>query len=260
MKKYIIIAVILLIGASNQSFAQKDRTQSIIKSALKGLEYQVKGGLSIGGMSPLPLPAEIRKIDSYSPELNLMLGGEVTKWFTDQHKWGITLGITLEDKAMRTKATVKNYGMTIIGDGGEKVSGRWTGGVQTKARNSLLSFPILATMKLTDRWRIKAGPFFSYVMTRNFSGYVYEGYLRENDPTGPKFEFTGDSKATYDFSKDLKRFQWGLVFGGEWKAFKHLNVFADLNWGMNDIFKKDFDTITFKMYAIYMNVGFGYAF
>jgi len=30
--------------------------------------------------------------------------------------------------------------------------------------------------------------------------------------------------------------------------------------GLNDIFKKDFDTIAFAMYPIYLNVGFGYAF
>ena len=46
----------------------------------------------------------------------------------------------------------------------------------------------------------------------------------------------------------------------EWRAFKHLNVYADLTWGLNDIFQKDFDTITFAMYPIYLNVGFGYAF
>ena len=41
---------------------------------------------------------------------------------------------------------------------------------------------------------------------------------------------------------------------------KHLNVNADLTWGLNDIFQKDFQTITFAMYPIYLNVGFGYAF
>ena len=52
----------------------------------------------------------------------------------------------------------------------------------------------------------------------------------------------------------------GIAIGGEWRAFKHLNVYADLTWGLNDIFKKDFDTIAFAMYPIYLNVGFGYAF
>ena len=51
-----------------------------------------------------------------------------------------------------------------------------------------------------------------------------------------------------------------MQLGGEWKAFKHLNVYADLTWGLNDILKNDFDTISFAMYPIYLNVVFGYAF
>ena len=37
-------------------------------------------------------------------------------------------------------------------------------------------------------------------------------------------------------------------------------VNADVTWGLNNIFQKDFDTITFNMYPIYLNLGFGYAF
>ena len=84
--------------------------------------------------------------------------------------------------------------------------------------------------------------------------------LREDDPTGPKVEFTDGKIATYDFSDDLRHFQWGLQVGAGWRAFKHLNVYADLTWGLNDIFKSDFNTITFAMYPIYLNIGFGYAF
>jgi len=84
--------------------------------------------------------------------------------------------------------------------------------------------------------------------------------LREGDPTGNKVVFADGKNAPYDFSKNLRRFQWGAQLGAEWRAFKHLNVYADLTWGLNDIFQKDFDTITFAMYPIYLNVGFGYAF
>ena len=145
---------------------------------------------------------------------------------------------------METKATVKNYSMEIIGSGGEKLKGNWTGGVQTKVENTYIS----------------AGPFVSFATNRNFSGYVYDGYLREINPTGTKVEFSGDNRASYDFSDNLRKFQWGAQIGTEWKAFKHLIVYADLTWGLNDIFQKDFDTITFGMYPIYLNVGFGYAF
>jgi hypothetical protein len=97
-------------------------------------------------------------------------------------------------------------------------------------------------------------------MDGDFSGHVYEGYLRETNPTGDKINFTNGAIATYDFSGDLRKFQWGVQAGVDWKAFKHLKVHADLNWGLNDIFNKDFKTVTFDMYAIYLNVGFGYAF
>ena len=82
--------------------------------------------------------------------------------------------------------------------------------------------------------------------------------MRTPDQTGSRVDFTGESIATYDFSDNLRKFQWGLQLGGEWRAFKHLNVYADLTWGLNDIFKKDFDTIS--LYPIYLNIGFGYAF
>ena len=33
----------------------------------KKFEYRIKAGFNIGGTLPIPLPAEIRKIESYSP-------------------------------------------------------------------------------------------------------------------------------------------------------------------------------------------------
>jgi hypothetical protein len=170
------------------------------------------------------------------------------------------IGLRLENKGMETKATVKNYSMEIIGSGGEKLKGNWTGGVQTKVENTYFSIPVVALYQLNNRVSFSAGPFVSFATNRNFSGYVYDGYLREINPTGTKVEFSGDNRASYDFSDNLRKFQWGAQIGTEWKAFKHLIVYADLTWGLNDIFQKDFDTITFGMYPIYLNVGFGYAF
>lgn len=46
----------------------------------------------------------------------------------------------------------------------------------------------------------------------------------------------------------------------DWKVFKYLKVYVDLNWGLNDIFNKDFKIVIFDMYVIYLNVGFGYVF
>lgn len=108
--------------------------------------------------------------------------------------------------------------------------------------------------------RLSAGPYISFMTSGDFSGHVNDGYLRKDNPTGDKVKFEGEQIAPYDFSDDLRKIQWGVQAGVDWRAFKHLNVFADLTWGLNDIFKKDFNTITFAMYPIYLNVGFGYAF
>ena len=210
MKKYqsINIIVVLLFVSIFTAQAQEERNQGIIWSYLHGWEYGIKAGFSIGGTSPLPLPKEIRKIDSYAPGIAISIEGNATKWFDP--KWGMTVGVRLENKNMTTEATVKNYSMEILGQGGERISGVWTGGVKTKVHTAGLTIPLMATYKLSSRWNVKAGPYFSYILSREFSGHVYEGYLREDDPTGPKVEFTDDKIATYDFSDDLRRFQWEI--------------------------------------------------
>nr|WP_302829297.1 porin family protein [uncultured Bacteroides sp.] len=270
MKRNILAIALplLLMGIATNLQAQEDRNHSIIWSATHGLEYEVKAGINIGGTAPLPLPKEIRSINSYSPNTCFAIEGNVIKWLDKKEKWGIILGLRVETKGMETKARVKNYGMEIIGitqnpDGStdyRKTKGNWTGMVQTKYSGSFFSIPLLAAYKVSQRVRLQAGPYFSFATSNTFDGYVYEGYLRENGPTGNKVQFKGDSTAPYDFSDDLRKFQWGIQAGVNWRAFKHLTVSGDLTWGLNDIFKKDFKTITFPMYPIYLNIGFGYAF
>ena len=254
-----IVAITCLIFALPAS-AQRSTTQALINAALHGWEYEIKAGFGIGGSAPLPLPAEIRSIDSYNPTLAISLEGTATKWFGEKQKAGLSVGFRMENKNMTTKATTKNYSMEIIGSDGNRLKGNWTGGVKTKVRNSYLTLPILAAYKISSRWNIKFGPYFSYLMDKEFSGEVYDGYLREGNPTGDKIKFEDGAIATYDFSGELRKFQWGLQLGADWKAFKHLKVFTDLTWGLNDIFKDDFKTVTFDMYPIYLNMGFAYAF
>lgn len=256
-KTALLLTALLVISST---YAQEDRNKSLINSYLHGWEYAIKAGFNVGGTSPLPLPEEIRQIDSYSPGISIAIEGNATKWIDAAKKWGITIGLRLENKSMTTKATVKNYGMKVINTNGGMLEGLWTGGVKTKVKNSYLTLPVLADYRLSKRWILSFGPYFSYLTEGNFSGHVYEGHLRTPNETGTRVDFTGESIATYDFSNDLCKFQWGLQLGGEWRAFKHLNVHADLTWGMNDIFQKDFKTITFAMYPIYLNVGFGYSF
>lgn len=263
MGNKILTALICMACSLQASFAQTEnesKHKGLIWSYLNGVSYDVRAGINIGGTSPIPLPQEIRSMDSYSPGLAITIEGYATKWVNARKDIGVSLGLRLDSKSMTADATVKNYDMAIINDTGGKVEGLWTGGVKTKAKMSLLTIPVLGVYKINERWKVSAGPYFSYLMDGDFSGEVYEGYLREGNPTGQKIVFTDGAVATYDFHNDMNHFQWGVQAGADWKAFKHLKVFADLTWGLNDIFQKDFQTISFAMYPIYLNFGFGYAF
>lgn len=239
--------------------AEESKPGALIRSTLKGLEYRIKAGFNIGGTSPIPLPAEIRKIKSYQPGMQIAIEGNVIKWIGDS-RWGTLFGIRLENKGMKTDARVKNYYMVMDSYDGEvlgHVEGNWTGYVKTNVKNSYVTFPFQAIYKVSDRWDVKFGPYISVLTNGDFSGTAYDGYIRDGNPTGPKAEVT---EAAYDFSDELRKFQWGADLGGEWRAYKHLSVYADLTWGLNSIFPKDFKSISFKMYNIYLNFGFGYVF
>lgn len=103
MKKYILASIATLIFGISQISAQSpDGHKGLIWSSLHGLDYEFKAGVNIGGTSPLPLPKEIRKIESYSPGLAITLEGNITKWLDTPKKWGISVGLRLDNKNMTT--------------------------------------------------------------------------------------------------------------------------------------------------------------
>ena len=127
---------------------QAQNPQKILRQTREnGWEFDLKAGINIGGFSPLPLPVEIRSIDSYNPTLAVQLGVDITKWIDSSRTWGVSTGLRFENKNMTTRATVKNYGMEIIGGDGNRMKGNWTGGVRTKVQNTYLTLPVLASWK-----------------------------------------------------------------------------------------------------------------
>ena len=81
--------------------------------------------------------------------------------------------------------------------------------------------------------------------------------MREGNPVGTK---VGVEAASYDFSSDVRTFNWGGEIGAEFAAYRHLTVYADLTWAFNSLFPKDFKSNGFPMYNVYLNIGFGYVF
>lgn len=225
------------------------------------IDYQVKANASIGGSSPIAwgLPREIRKIENYTPLPDLGLEINATKWLSDQQKWGIRVGLRSETKGMKTKARVKNY-HTEISQEGDKLQGYFTGLVETKVKNTYITIPVSAVYKLSPKWNIYAGLYVSSAVDKTFEGNVSDGYLHQDTPVGNKVLFDNDSFATYDYSNEVRTFQWGAQIGTEWYFAGNFFFFPELNYGFNQIFNSDFKTISYSLHNIYLNVGFGYKF
>lgn len=251
MKKIIFTLYAVFVAVA--LFAQDNKSAVTEKEWV----FRIAAGYNLGGSAPLPLPREIRSIDGFNPGLNYALEGSVQKRFKGT-PWGVMLGLRLETKGMETDARVKNYHMEAVNsDGSGKVVGAWTGMVKTRVKNNYLSVPLLATYTIGDRWTLSAGPYIAWMFDGEFTGEAYDGYIRDQNPTGEKAEVTS---AVYDFSSDLESLHYGVQAGGEYRVTERFALYANLQWGLNGIFPSDFGSVTFDLYPIYATLGFAYMF
>ena len=173
--------------------------------------------------------------------------------------WGLQVGIHLENKGMEIDASVMNYHMAIV-RGGESLEGYFTGKIVTEVELWMLTVPITATYSLNDRLHFRLGPYISYVTSHSFKGYVYDGYLRETDPTGPKINMgsTKETRGNYDFSGNMRRFHCGIDAGVDWRITKRWGLFGDITWGLTGVHKSSFKTIEQTLYPIFGTLGITY--
>ncbi len=257
MKRIILSALgfaLCAIPAISKSQDDNHQRQSNSMLHLANYSYYARIGYTLGGTAPIGMPASIRTLHSYSVRPNFTLGVDAHHPFSD--RWGILFGIHFENKGMKTDAGVKNYHMAMK-KGNEVLEGVFTGNVITKVDQSLITIPVQATYDLSEKVRIKLGPYFSYVASHKFEGSAYDGYLRQGDPTGPKVELGTEpgERGDYDFSGDMRNWQVGIDVGLDWYITKRWGASVGLTWGLTEVFKKDFHTIEQPMYPIYGTIG-----
>ena len=233
---------------------EKPLTEGRTVPLLGNYEFRLRAGFNIGGSAPLDFPAQIREICSYNPTMAFSIEGNVTRNINP--RWGIQTGLRFETKGMKTDARVRNY-MMRLSQGGQTIQGLFTGNVITKVKDEYLTIPLMMVYNLNKRWDLKFGGYASFLLNGSFSGIAYDGYIRDRVPTNPKMEI---SEAPYDFSEEIKRFDVGLALGADYMIYKRFSVYADLMWGFNSLFPDTFTAISFKMYNIYLNMGFSYLF
>ena len=221
------------------------------------VEMKARLGYSIGGTAPLGMPASIRSIEAFHVTPNFQLGFDVAKPLRGQ--WGVQTGLMLENKGMDGEVMTKAYRMKVRMDESE-MEGYYTGRVRQKVTEWMLTLPVQATYQLGQKVRVKAGPYVSLLIDKDFSGYAADGYLRKDDPTGLKVVMGNKEGewATYDFTDDMRRWQTGIAVGADCRVASRLGLSADLSWGLTGIHKSDFKTVEQTLYPIYGTIAVTY--
>ena len=209
MKLRNIIYCLLLLAASTAQAQtvpneNEDKWEKWSSRDIHNSGWIIRAGYVIGGTSPIPLPKEIRSINEFKPLGGVTVGADYYHMFGK--RLGIQFGMHLFFEGFHTSADVKNYRMAIT-QGNSYLSGYFTGTDVTNTKMVGVTLPVTATFRMSPRWNVSVGPFFTFVGKGTFDGEVYDnsegiGYLREGDPTGPKIEITRKNPANYDFSSE----------------------------------------------------------
>lgn len=223
----------------------------------KSIIFSLGAGFSVGGTAPLGMPAEIRNINSFSLTPNYQASIFAEKRFG---VLGFVTGIRFENKGMKEEANVKNYHMAMV-QGEQSVEGQFTGDVTTEVKQMMLSVPLMLSWNTSESFRLRFGPYASYLLKKGFSGYARNGYLRLGNPTGPKIMIgDGDDRGDYDFSDDMRTMQYGVGLGCDWFFLGNFGLYADLEWGLTGIHHSAFKTVEQKLFPIYGTLGLTYRF
>lgn len=224
---------------------------------LENLQVKARIGYSIGGTAPLGLPASIRSIESFKLTPNFMAGIDGRYLLTE--KLGLQAGLHFEIKDMDGEVTTKGYHMKVNMDQDE-LEGLYTGHVRQKVRQRMFTIPLQLTYEPSPKVQLKAGPYLSLLLSKEFSGYAFDGYLRKDDPTGAKVEMGSREGewATYDFSDDMRTCQVGVAVGIDWNFYRQFGLSADLSWGLTGIHHSNFKTVEQTLYPIYGTIGLVY--
>lgn len=212
------------------------------------LSFLVLLGLNLGGTMPLPIPGNITKVESYSPGLAPSIGIDAINQLSE--KAGVSAGLRLENKSMKSTASVKEYSMNF-----RDFRGRFSGTVDTEMNFNYLSLPILARYTLTENFAVYAGAYYAYLLSGKFKGAANDGLL--NSGSAPLEVI----REEYDFSNELRNHDIGLNLGLNFLPYnERFMVCFDFNYGFLSVFPKDFTGISDDMQNIYGRLSVGYLF
>ncbi|MBB4035919.1 hypothetical protein GGR21_001814 [Dysgonomonas hofstadii] len=250
------LSIILLVLVAFSTYIKADDNPEKKKTT----EWYFNLGLNMGGSMPVPIPEEVRKIESYNPKINPHVGVGTIYYLTE--KWGIGTELSVGSKGMRVTDEVKYMRTRVLvskpGEEEKTVEGYFVGKNMTNVSLYYLTLSVSGIYSITPKWEVKAGIYASGIGKTKFTGNVSDGYLREGTPNGLRVDIEADNPATFDFSDNMRDFDAGFIIGGKYKVNDRIGVFVDFNCGLTDIFYRDQSPIQFKMQNLYASFGVSY--
>lgn len=248
----IFILIALLLCITSNVFGQE--------KAKGELRHKIVVGYHIGGTMPLPLPREVREISSYWPQFTPQLGYNIS--YQAGERWSLESGITLDWKGMGARDEVKYMYTDVIMDD-SNIKGYFTGKNETRIKVSYVTIPVRIAYDLNPTWKIRAGGYFSYRNSSEFSGTVWDGYLRRTEDVNDivnseKINIPNKNDATFDFGKEMRNFDMGVSLGFEHIFPSRFGIYGDLTYSLTPIFPSSFKGVDMKMRNIYFVVGASY--
>lgn len=250
MKKMLtgIISGLLL---ATSAVAQENKTNPFTHTIIVGY--------NLGATLPVYLPEEIRSVDSYWPQFTPQLGYGMS--YRLSGAWSLESGISLDIKGMGVRDRVK-YMYTDVNMDGNNIKGYFTGRNETEVKITYATVPLQIGYQLNDNWKIKAGGYLSYRSSSEFSGTVWGGYLRKTEDkdiiNSEKVDIEEKGTAVFDFGKELRDFDFGLIGGFEHRLNRKFGLYTNLSYGLISVFPSDFKGVDLKMRNVYATVGMKY--
>lgn len=211
-------------------------------TVLDSLSLDVRVGYALGGTIPTSMTNNIRHINSFNPGFNFTVAAETS--YPLNQRWALHSGLRFELGGMDVDSRVKNYDIEVV-RGEESLKGIFNGNVRINSAQRRLTLPILAEYRISSKWSARGGVFMGWLTNRRFWGWAYDGYLREGSPVGPKIEMgtePGD-RGDFDFDSSMRHMQWGIDVGADWHFSRRWGAFAELTYGLSNIFKSDFHSV-----------------
>ncbi len=220
----------------------------------------VRVGLNVGASAPFGIADNISPL-SYSPNFSPVIAfdREFVLWR------GLTLssGIRLEYKGMRTRAKVQYFKTSVRQEDDKgnitQFDGHFTGENITNINMAMATLPLDIGWRFSPRYRLRLGGYISYLLYGSFTGAAQNGYTWTIPEEGATLrQRISITSASFDFSKELRKWDWGVEIASTHRVTDRFFVEAGLAVGVRSIFVEGFKGVSMDMHNMYGCLSLGY--